>query len=68
MPQQNAYVERFDGTMRDEVLNGETFHSVLEARVVLAEFVAEYNTIRPHRGIGMRTPQAFYESLTEGSG
>ncbi len=27
MPQQNAYVERFNGTMRDEVLNGESFHS-----------------------------------------
>ena len=35
-PQQNAYVERFNGTMRDEVLNGETFRSVLEARVVIA--------------------------------
>jgi transposase InsO family protein len=35
-PQQNAFVERFNGTMRDEVLNGETFRSVLEARVVLA--------------------------------
>lgn len=68
MPQQNAFVERFNGTMRDERLNGETFHSVLEARVVLAEFVVEYNTLRPHRGLGMRTPQAFYESLRVGSG
>ena len=31
-PQQNAFVERFNGTMRDEVLNGEHFHSVLEAK------------------------------------
>ena len=66
-PQQNAYVERFNGSMRDELLNGELFRSVLEARVLVAEFVQRYNTIRPHRGLGMQTPQAFYESLPEGS-
>jgi len=33
-PQQNAYVERFNGTMRDEILNGEEFANVIEARVV----------------------------------
>jgi transposase InsO family protein len=66
MPQQNAYVERFNGSMRDEVLNGELFHSVLEARVVIAEWVQEYNTLRPHRGLGMRTPAAFFESINEG--
>jgi transposase InsO family protein len=66
-PQQNAYVERFNGTMRDEKLNGETFHSVLEARVVLAEWIEEYNTVRPHRGHGMRTPAAFAEATRVGS-
>lgn len=63
-PQQNAYVERFNGTMRDEVLNGELFHTVLEARVVLRAWVEEYNTVRPHRGLGMQTPHAFYSSQT----
>jgi putative transposase len=67
MPQQNAYVERFNGTMRDEVLNGESFRSVLEARVVITAWVHEYNTLRPHRGLGMSTPAAFYESLKAGS-
>jgi transposase InsO family protein len=66
-PQQNAYVERFNGSMRDEVLNGELFRSLLEARVVIAEWVDEYNTRRPHRGLGMMTPNAFYESVREGS-
>jgi putative transposase len=66
-PQQNAYVERFNGTMRDELLNGETFRSVLEARVVIAQWREIYNTIRPHRGLGMKTPAAFYESLKAGS-
>jgi transposase InsO family protein len=68
MPQQNAYVERFNGTMRDEVLNGETFHSVLEARVVIAAWIVEYNTLRPHCGLGYQTPAAFFESITAGSG
>jgi transposase InsO family protein len=66
-PQQNAFVERFNGTMRDEVLNGESFHSVLEARVVLGGWIVEYNTRRPHRGLGFKTPAAFYESLKAGS-
>jgi putative transposase len=66
-PQQNAYVERFNGTMRDEVLNGELFRSVLEARVVLCHWIEQYNTVRPHRGLGMQTPAAFYEMVREGS-
>jgi transposase InsO family protein len=38
-PQQNAFVERFNGTMRNEVLNGEEFDSILEARVVIADWL-----------------------------
>ena len=66
-PQQNAYVERFNGAMRDELLNGELFRSVLEARVVIGQWVEVYNTIRPHRGLGYKTPAAFYETLKAGS-
>lgn len=66
-PQQNAFVERFNGTMRDEVLNGESFHSVLEARVVIEAWLTEYNELRPHRGLGMQTPKAFYEASRVGS-
>jgi putative transposase len=58
-PQQNAFVERFNGTMRDEVLNGEEFNSLLEAKVVIGNWLVEYNTLRPHRGLGMMTPAAF---------
>lgn len=60
-PQQNPFVERFNGTMRRELLNGELLHSVTEARVVIGEWVTIYNTIRPHRGLGMQTPAAFAE-------
>jgi transposase InsO family protein len=58
-PQQNAYVERFNGSMRDEVLNGEEFDSLLEARVVVSDWVERYNTERPHRGLGMKTPRQY---------
>lgn len=59
-PQQNCYVERYNGTMRSEVLDVEDFDTVLEARVVLREWAFEsYNTKRPHRGHGMMTPRQF---------
>ena len=66
-PQQNPYVERFNGSMRDELLNGEHFESVLEARVVVAQWAHEYNTLRPHRGLGFKTPAAFFAGSRVGS-
>jgi putative transposase len=50
----------------DEVLNGEEFESLLEARVVISNWVVEYNTVRPHRGLGMMTPSAFAAGCNEG--
>jgi putative transposase len=58
-PQQNCYVERFNGIMRDELLDGELFHSVIEGKVVIGRYYDEYNNVRPHRGLGMMTPAAF---------
>ena len=58
-PQQNCYIERFNGSMRRELLNGEHFHSVLEARVVIGQWTELYNTRRPHRGLGGMTPAAY---------
>ena len=54
-------MERFNGTMRDELLNGESFHSVAEAQVVIAAWLIEYNELRPHRGLAMKTPMEFLE-------
>jgi len=42
-PQQNSHVERFNGTMRDELLNGEKSNSVLEVRVVITGWMEEYD-------------------------
>lgn len=63
-PQQNAFVERFNGSMRDELLNGELFRNAIEARVVISEWIVHYNTARPHRGLNMMTPATFYESCS----
>lgn len=45
--------------MRDELLNREVFHSLAEARVVIADWVWHYNHERPHSGLEMRTPAAY---------
>jgi putative transposase len=58
-PQQNPFVERFNGTMRRDLLDVEEFDSVLEARVLVDAWNLEYNTERPHRGLGFMTPLAF---------
>jgi putative transposase len=58
-PTQNCYIERFNGSMRRELLNGEMFHSVLEAKVVIDEWLVLYNTRRPHRGLAGKTPAAY---------
>jgi transposase InsO family protein len=58
-PTQNCYIERFNGSMRRELLNGEMFHTVLEAKVVINEWIELYNTRRPHRSLGGKTPAAY---------
>jgi putative transposase len=66
-PQQNPYVERFNGTMRRDLLNVEEFGTLTEARVLVDAWNDEYNTQRPHRGLGMMTPLAFALSKNEGA-
>jgi putative transposase len=58
-PTQNCYIERFNGSMRRELLNGEMFHSVLEAKVVIDDWLVLYNTRRPHRSLAGKTPAAY---------
>ena len=58
-PWQNGFGERFNGTVRDECLNMHVFHSVAEARIVLATYHRQYNEERPHSRLGYRTPAEF---------
>jgi len=58
-PQQNAFVESFNGKLRDELLNETLFTSLIHARAVLAAWKHDYNTSRPHSGLGWLTPSEF---------
>ena len=53
--------------MRDELLNGEECDSLLEARVLINAWLDEYNTLRPHRGLGMMTLTQFAANWKAGS-
>jgi len=55
-PWENGYVESFNGKLRDELLKGEIFYSLKEARVLIEMWRKHYNTIRPHSSLGYRPP------------
>ena len=57
-PQQNAFAESFIGRLRDELLNETMFGSLSHAREALAMWKDDYNTIRPHSGLGNLAPVA----------
>jgi putative transposase len=58
-PQQNAFIESFNGRLRDECLNETLFTSLGHARAVLAAWQHDYNTQRPHSKLGWLTPAEF---------
>jgi putative transposase len=62
-PTQNAFVESFNGRMRDELLNETLFTSIGHAREKIAAWVHDYNTGRPHSSLGYATPAAFAAEL-----
>lgn len=53
---ENGYVESFNGEMRDELLNGEIFYSLKEAKILIEQWHREFNSIRPHSALGYRPP------------
>ena len=55
-PQQNGFIESFNGSLRDELLNEELFDSLADARRKLAIWRYDYNNVRPHSSLGNRTP------------
>lgn len=55
-PTQNAYIERFNGTFRREVLDAHFFTSNRQVRRVVDKWLLEYNTERPHQALKFMTP------------
>ena len=58
-PWQNGLNERFNGTLRNECLNMETFESRDHARMICKVYGRQYNTMRPHSSLGYLTPAEF---------
>jgi transposase InsO family protein len=55
-PWENGYCESFNAKLRDELLNGEIFYSLKEARIVIEDWRRHYNTVRPHSSLGYHPP------------
>jgi len=62
-PMQNAYVESFNGRMRDELLNETLFFGLGHVREELSAWVADYNGERPHSALGYLAPSAYAAKL-----
>ena len=69
-PTENAYIESFNGRLRDECLNGNLFFSIDDARRKLEVWRVDYNMVRPHSSLGDRSPsellEAHRQEVTEG--
>jgi putative transposase len=63
-PSQNAWVESFNGRVRDEFLNSEAFWNLPAVRAAAETWLIDYNEERPHSSLGYLTPKEFVETLT----
>jgi transposase InsO family protein len=55
-PWENGYCESFNSKLRDELLNGEIFYTLKEAKIVIEGWRRHYNTIRPHSSLRYQPP------------
>lgn len=61
-PQQNGFMESFNGKLRDECLNEHVFSSLAQARRIIEAWRIDYNSVRPHSSLGYLTPAEFAAS------
>jgi putative transposase len=66
-PWQNAYSESFNSIFRTTCLDRWLFSSLTEARVVINQWLEEYNTVRPHGSLGGMNPEQFLQQWTQGN-
>ncbi len=64
-PWQNGFNESFNGKLRDELLNGELFTSLTEAKVVTEDYRLDYNHRRPHSSLNYQAPAVFAASCQD---
>jgi putative transposase len=65
-PTQNAFIESFNGRLRDELLNETLFTSLAQVRAVLSAWKNDYNDIRPHSALGNLTPTEYADRRAPG--
>ena len=65
-PHQNGYVERFNRSYREEVLDAFCFNRLKEAQVLSNAWIWMYNNERPHKSLGYKTPVAFMQERLRG--
>jgi len=63
-PTQNAFIESFNGSFRDECLNETLFSSLEDARSEITKWKEDYNKNRPHSSLGNLTPNEFAAKIT----
>jgi hypothetical protein len=66
-PVDNGYIESFNGRLRDECLNVETFFDLSDVRDKLERWRLDYNQVRPHSSLEDRSPEEFVREWKESS-
>lgn len=64
-PVENAFIESFNGRLRDECLNVHQFASLAEAQAIIEAWRVDYNHHRPHSSLGLLTPCEFVSQCQE---
>ena len=65
-PWENGFIESFNARLRDELLDGEIFYSLAEAKIVVESWRRHFNTVRPHGSLGYKppAPEVFVPAMT----
>ena len=65
-PWENGFIESFNARLRDELLDGEIFYSLAEAKIIVESWRRYFNTVRPHGSLGYKppAPEVFIPAMT----
>ena len=62
-PMENGHIESFNGRLRDECLNAQTFRSLAEAKRIIEDWRQDYNTVRPHSALAGMSPEEYRRAI-----
>ena len=65
-PWENGFIESFNARLRDELLDGEIFYTLAEAKIIVESWRRHFNTVRPHGSLGYKSPapEVFIPAMT----